>query len=44
VTQNRLSWQAGSGVFGFRSVERRPKLAMEDQEPTELALWLELEA
>jgi hypothetical protein len=31
-----------SGVFGFTSVERRPNLATEDQEPTEL--WFELTA
>jgi hypothetical protein len=39
-----LPWQAVSGVFGFSCVERRPNLAMEDQDPTELALWFELKA
>jgi hypothetical protein len=38
-----LSWKAASGVFGFSSVERRPKLAIEDQEPTELAPGFEFE-
>jgi hypothetical protein len=41
-----LAWQAVSGVFGFSCVERRPNLAMEDQDqdPTERALWFELKA
>jgi hypothetical protein len=33
-----------SGVAGFSSVERRSNLAMDDQEPTELAAGLELKA